>query len=158
MICSNIVGGSIYEKSTFVMCDCSSHIMTLFIYKGYEGNLFAGADYFGYYKPKKGNKPDVWFKDIGGLVQVSEFLKKCKSNTNTETQITVSTDVGRFVVEYDKEVGYVDFNRYASTTPKKREKVVWNVCVKGCYIDELTTEIDGLVKFVEDRKKDDCCF
>ena len=158
MICSNIVGNSVYEKSTFVMCDCSSHIMTLFVYKGYEGNLFTGADYFGYYKPGKHCNPDVWFEDVSCLTRISSFLKSCKVDENVCTEITVPVSSGSFKVSYDKSLGYIDFDRYASKSPKKREKVLWNVCIKTAYIDELTTEIDGLIKFVEDKKKDDCCF
>ena len=158
MICSNIVGSSLYEKSIFVMCDCNSHIMTIFVYKGYEGNLFTGVDYFGYYKPRRNSNPYVGFEDLSCLIKISAFLKSCKLDENVCTEITIPLSSGRFTVSYDKSLGFIDFNKYARKAPKKKEKEIWNVCIKEKYIDELTTEIDALVKFVEDQRKDSYCF
>ena len=156
MYCGQLIGESFYEKTATVLCDCNSHIGQFFVYKDTDKNLFAGLSYYGWFAKSKSNYVDFWFVDTSKLYTLCDFLEYCYDSI-TDDKVTFINN-GALVVEYDAEYGYLTFLRYKNDVPKKREKAVWDICLKSEHIPTLVDELRSLTKFIEEARKLDCCF
>lgn len=146
-----IVGKSMYEKSVLAMCDCGSHIMEFFVYKDYQGELKTGISYYGYFKDRRINYIDVWFKSNDCLEKICQFL----SNENlfsTEGLVFDESVIenGRFEIVVDSELKYIYFNRYSKSRYKKGQKTTWDICIKDNNIPEL---VEGLLELINYLKE-----
>ena len=124
---------SFYEDSVIVKCDCGYHIAEFYSYKLPEGGLSYGIEWHSDTVKRKCRAVDFCFNKKDDLLHMVDFIEYCieRKVVNSKTSYCSFEDIdyGRLVVGYDN-YGYINFSRYENKIAKKRDKVVWDLCLR----------------------------
>ena len=124
---------SFYKDSVIVKCDCGYHIAEFYSYELPEGGLSYGIEWHSDTAKRRCRVVDFFFNKKDDLLHMVDFIEDCIDrkvvNSKTFYCSFEDTDYGRLVVGYDN-YGYINISRYENKIAKKRDKVVWDLCLR----------------------------
>lgn len=157
-----IIGKTFADNSILLRCDCTEHIIEIAYQNCYHGQeTLYYVNFIGWYN-NKNKYPDFYFCDKQDFLKfLSDIIYLCdceESNNSNSFFIRIDdTEKGRKIRGtldiYKDEFDYICIERWKNVPSKrkKKEKVIWDVCISNKYLTELKSEIENLKRLAEEN-------